>query len=146
MKIIATAAVITLTASSFLGAPLASAEASDPCSNKNSNMEMRECYAREQARVTAEADSLADRIAAEFRKEAQDPAADGVVADTLRNAASAVTGSQKAWKAYRDQHCSAVEYSWTTGSGAGTAYEACMFEFGQVRLRELRSAFDSFLH
>jgi len=109
-------------------------------------MEMRECYAREQARVTAEADSLADKIAAEFRKEAQDPAADGVVADTLGKAASAVTNSQTTWKAYRDQHCSAVEYSWTTGSGAGTAYEACMFELGQARLRELRSAFGSSLH
>jgi uncharacterized protein YecT (DUF1311 family) len=146
MKIIATTAIIALTLSSLGGSPLASAKTSDPCSNENSNMEMRECYAREQARVTAEADSLADKIAAEFRKEAQDPAADGVVADTLGKAASAVTNSQTTWKAYRDQHCSAVEYSWTTGSGAGTAYEACMFELGQARLRELRSAFGSSLH
>jgi uncharacterized protein YecT (DUF1311 family) len=145
MKTIAAIAALTLTVFS-LGSPLASGETSDPCSNKNSNMEMRECYAREQARVTAEANSLADKIAAEARKEAQDPAAQGVVADTLRKAAAAVTSSQTTWKTYRDQHCRAVEYSWTTGSGAGTAYEACMFELGEARLRELRSAFDSFLH
>jgi uncharacterized protein YecT (DUF1311 family) len=145
MKTIATAAVITLTILYWNSFP-ASAETSDPCANKGSNAEERECYSREQARVSLEADSLANQIAATFRKDAQDPAWRGVVADMLRKTASAVTQSQKTWKAYRDQHCRAVEYSWTTGSAAGTAYESCMFELGQARLRELRSSFDSSLH
>jgi len=102
-------------------------------------MEMRECYAREQARVNLETDSLASKIANEFRKEAQDPVAKGVATDTLSKAAAAVTQSQKTWKDYRDQHCSAVEYSWTTGSGAGTAYEVL-----HVRTRTSASAGTAF--
>jgi len=146
MKTIANTAVMALALSFFVSLSLASAETDDPCSKKNSNMEMRECYSREQARVNAETDSLAEKIAADLRKGAQDPVMEGVVADLLRKAASAVTQSQKTWKSYRDQHSSAVEYSWTTGSGAGTVHEACLFELGQARLRELRSAFDSSLH
>jgi uncharacterized protein YecT (DUF1311 family) len=120
----------------------ANAQSGDPCEKKTSNMEMRECYARAGARVNAETDTLAKRIADEFGREAQNPVNAPVVADLLRKAASSVMQSQKTWKDYRDQHCSAVEYSWTTGSGAGTAYEACLFELGQARLRELRSAFE----
>lgn len=141
MKTIASAAVITLALSSLAGLSPASAESDDPCGGKNSNMEMRECYAREQRQINVATDLLANKIAGQFRNEAKDPMAKGDVADTLRKAASAVEQSQKTWKAYRDQHCSAVEYSWTTGSGAGTAYEACMFQLGQARLRELRSDF-----
>lgn len=137
---------MTLTLSTCVGPSLANAESVDPCGNKNSNMEIRECYAKEQTRVNLEADLLASKIAADLGKEAEDPVSKVGVADLLRKAAAAVTQSQKTWKAYRNEHCQAVEYTWTTGSGAGTAYEACMFELGQARLRELRSAFDSFLH
>jgi len=103
---------------------------------------MRECYAREQARVNADTDSLASDIAAEFRKLAQDPALGPNVTDSMGKAASEVERSQETWRAYRDQHCSAVAYSWTIGSGAGTAYQQCLFRLGQARLQELRSGFN----
>ena len=105
-------------------------------------MEMRECYGREQKHITDETDLLAAEIAAQFRKEAQESKADIGVADPLLKAASAVEQSQRTWKTYRDQHCDAVAYSWTTGSGASTAHEACMFQLGQARLRELRTDFN----
>ena len=98
---------------------------------------MRECYTKEQRRVNAEADSLVKKIAADFRKEAQDPT-DGQAAIAIKKAATAVLRSQIAWRAYRDQHCRTVELSWTTGSGAGTAYEQCMFELGKERLHDLQ--------
>jgi uncharacterized protein YecT (DUF1311 family) len=139
MKATASAGILTLILSSFANIAIARAESSDPCGTKNSNMEMRECYGKEQVRVNAETDILANKIVAGLRKEAQDEG--GVVADLLRKAADAVARSQTTWKSYRDQHCSAVEYSWTTGSCAGTAHESCMFELGQARLRELRSSF-----
>ena len=128
MKNFAALAFITLTLSTCAGPSLANAESVDPCGNKKSNMEMRECYAKEQARVNLEADLLANKIAANLRNEAEDPVGKGVVADLLRKGVSAVTRSQTTWKAYRDQHCRAAEYVWTTGSGAGTAYEACMLD------------------
>jgi len=113
------------------------ARSNDPCESRGSNLEMRECYTNEQRRVNAEADSLAKKVAADFRKEAQDPT-DGQAAIAIKKAATAVLRSQIAWRAYRDQHCRTVELSWTTGSGAGTAYEQCMFELGKERLHDLQ--------
>jgi uncharacterized protein YecT (DUF1311 family) len=114
---------------------------SDPCSEESSNSEMRECYAREQARVNAEAERLARQIAADHLKEATDPANKGAAATCLKKAASMITASQKSWKNYRDQHCKAVLNEWTTGSGAGTAYESCMFEVGSARVKQLQADF-----
>jgi len=110
----------------FFGPLRAGAQSGDPCSDKNSNVEMRDCYSKQQARVNAEADLLANNITAQFRKLAQDPALGPNETDLLRKAASAVTRSQETWKAYRDQHCRAVAYSWTSGTGSGTAYESCL--------------------
>ena len=139
MKTIAAVAVILVWS---VGPPGVSAQSGDPCGDKNSNVEMRACYAKEQARVNADTDLLASNITARFRKLAQDPALGSNESELLRKAASAVTRSQETWKVYRDQHCRAVAYSWTTGTGSGTAYESCLFRLGQARLEELRSAFN----
>jgi uncharacterized protein YecT (DUF1311 family) len=117
----------------------------DLCQNKHSNVEMRECYANEQARVNSEADLLANKIAAVFRKQSQDSSNGAVITQLMLKAASAVLQSQKSWKEYRDQHCSAVEFSWTTGSGAGTAHESCMFNLGRQRVEDLRADFNAYL-
>jgi uncharacterized protein YecT (DUF1311 family) len=138
MKIVASVAVMFALFFSF---NLAADQKGDPCPHEQSNAEMRQCYGREQIRVTAEADLAARKIAADYRKEALDPSYSGPIAMQLRKAASSVIASQNTWKAYRDQHCNAVAYSWTTGSGAGTAYEECMFRLAQERLHELRSDF-----
>jgi hypothetical protein len=90
------ATVICVTA-----ATLASA-AEDPCRDKQSNADIRECYWKEQGRVNAEADSLANGIAMRLYKEAQDPSAAGVPAELLRKAAARVIKSQQTWKIYRD--------------------------------------------
>jgi uncharacterized protein YecT (DUF1311 family) len=104
---------------------------------------MRQCYYREQIRVNAEADSLAARFAAKLRGDAQNRENGQVANDALERAATEIAQAQQTWKDYRDHHCMAVEYSWTTGSGAGTANEACLFNLGRQRVRELHSAFDS---
>ncbi|HWF05719.1 MAG TPA: lysozyme inhibitor LprI family protein [Candidatus Angelobacter sp.] len=139
MKIIAGAAVVMFVL--FFSFNLAADQKGDPCANEQSNAGMRQCYAREQTRVTAEADLAARKIVTDYRKEALDPSYSGPIAMQLRKAASSVIASQKTWKAYRDQHCNAVEYSWTTGSGAVTAHEECMFRLAQKRLHELRADF-----
>ena len=115
----------------------------DPCANEDSNVDQRVCYTKQQTLVNAQADSLATRLSLDLRKDAADSSAEGdkIVADLLRKAARELARSQKSWRAYRDQQCNAVLYSYTTGSGAGTAYEACMFQLGQSRVRELRDSF-----
>jgi uncharacterized protein YecT (DUF1311 family) len=146
MKAIAAAAIVLLGFACFFALTSAHAKSADPCQNKRSSVEERECYAREQARINAEADSLATKIAAAFRKDAQDHPDDGAVVQELtRKAASAVLQSQKSWRDYRDQYCRAVEFSYTTGSIAGTAYESCMFQLGQQRVHELRLDFNGYL-
>jgi uncharacterized protein YecT (DUF1311 family) len=117
-------------------------QSEDPCGGSTSNVEMRECYAKEQVRANREADALAEKISTDAIQDSKDPAFKGPEADLLQKSAASLARSQKSWKAYRDQHCAAVEYSWTTGSGAGTAYEACMFHLGRARAQELKADFN----
>ena len=147
MKNFGNAAIVILVLLSFIASTSAATEPDDPCRDegyKKSNRETRECYSREQVRVTTETDSRANKIAYGLRQEARDFEARfprTVVGEMLRRAASAVVRSQKTWKIYSAQHCKAVEYTWTTGSGAGTAYERCMFQLGKERLGLLQSEF-----
>jgi uncharacterized protein YecT (DUF1311 family) len=109
-----------------------------------SNMDMRNCYTKHQQRINAEADAYALNAAREFQKQAKDPEVIGISpasGEDIRKAGIAVANSQRSWRAYRDQHCSALEYSYTTGSGAGTAYEACMYFIGAARLEQLKADF-----
>jgi uncharacterized protein YecT (DUF1311 family) len=118
------------------------AQGTDPCRNKDTAIETRECYTREQTRVNTEADKLATGLAADMRKQAGDAALGAAASDLLRKGAAAVLQSQTTWKAYRDQHCQAVAFSFTTGSGAGTAHESCLLQLAQARVNELKLAFN----
>jgi uncharacterized protein YecT (DUF1311 family) len=116
----------------------------DPCADKDySNSELRQCYSKEQSRVNAEADELAKEMAADFRHAAKDKELGNshISESLLRKAALEVLQSQNAWKASRDHLCNALFYSYTTGSGAGTAYEKCMYSLGRSRQRELEASF-----
>lgn len=42
-------------------------------------------------------------------------------------------------------YCSAIEFTLTIGSGAGTAYESCLFNVGQQRVYTLRVDFGDWL-
>jgi len=138
-----TLAVLTLCLFGFLQSSSAGVGSTDPCRHEKSNADEGKCYAREQARVNAAADSLARKFTSQLRKAASDDAAQGdtIEADLLGKTADALANSEENWKAYRDQQCKAVWYSYTTGSGAGTAYQSCMFELGRRRIRELRLSF-----
>jgi uncharacterized protein YecT (DUF1311 family) len=134
---------LVVTALLFLNVHSAEANHSDdPCQGKGSNREMRECYATEQARINGKADALVEKIAADLLKDAKDPLHGASESDALRRAAATLGSSQQSWRMYRDQHCKAVEYGWTNGSGAGTAYDACMFALGEDRVHQLRSDFN----
>ena len=98
MKTLAVVAAFILVC--FVGPPRTGAQSGDPCSDKNSNAEMRDCYSKEQARVNAETDLLASSITARFRKLAHATALGPTETDLLRKAASALTRSQETWKAY----------------------------------------------
>jgi uncharacterized protein YecT (DUF1311 family) len=113
----------------------------DPCAREQSNAGQRICYTRAQTKVTIATDLEVKERAAEFLKQAQDPSLGPGVTDEVRKAASALTASQKLWKAYRARHCNAVAHSYTTGSGAGTAEEKCLFRLAQERLQELQTMF-----
>ena len=131
-----------VTMSAILFAVTSTAQDHDPCKDKESNADMRDCYWKEQLRVNREADSLAHDIEIRLRKNAEDtPQQEKIVADLVLKAAKSLARSQGTWRSYRDQHCEAVMNSWTTGSGAGTAYEACMYQIGKGRLQALRSDF-----
>ena len=113
----------------------------DPCLGRGSNAEQGRCYAGEQARTNSEADDLVKKITTSNLRVAKDPEWRGTNARLIRQSATALKRSQEKWKEFRDQYCNAVQHSWTTGSGAGGAYQACMFELGKARVEQLRSDF-----
>ena len=139
MKLSVTSA---LTVGLMLFTVSATAQENDPCKGKQSNADMRECYWKQQLLVNRQADSIAHNIEVRLRRDGHDVQGQGEIAAGLfLKAASSLARSQSFWKSYRDQHCHAVMYSWTLGSGAGTAYEACMYQMGKTRLQGLKSDF-----
>lgn len=128
-----------------VGWTLANAQSTDPCANRTSNRETRQCYSTEQVRLNAEAEALLSEIVTSLREGAKGSSQGAAVNHALQEAASTLVDSQQGWKRYRDQNCKAVELSWTSGSGAGTAYEACMFTLAQQRIQSLRNDFDAYL-
>ncbi|MGA9673521.1 MAG: lysozyme inhibitor LprI family protein, partial [Terracidiphilus sp.] len=72
----------------------------------------------------------------------KEKALDGpIVLQALENAAKKLEDSQVSWRSYRDQYCDAVRLSFTTGSGAGTAMEECLYRTALARVRQLRLDF-----
>lgn len=119
--------------------------ARDPCRTKQSNVDMRGCYTKEHTQVDAQLNSYVGKIATALAEVTRKHKNSTVSDDVLRKSAAGVRTSQKAWNNYRDDYCTSVEDSYTTGSGAGTAYEECMFHLGQARLQELHRYFGLWL-
>jgi uncharacterized protein YecT (DUF1311 family) len=119
-----------------------SAQSKDPCASQQSNKEMRDCYTAEQKRANSEVDALVNAIGKRLRGAARDSGDGALANDLVRKAALTLVEAQGSWKNYADQHCRAVEFTWTTGSGAGTAYEACMYNLAKQRIRDLRRDFE----
>jgi uncharacterized protein YecT (DUF1311 family) len=143
IKLMAATVCVAFVLCGFFALASDKGSAKDPCSNKDySNSELRQCYTKAQLRVNAEVDERAEEMAADFRHNAKDEVyGNGVISEELRKAASEVLKSQRAWKAYRYHLCNAVAHNHTTGSGAGRAYEKCMYELGRAHQRELEAAF-----
>ncbi len=108
---------------------------------QESNAEMRQCFALQQLKVSEEVDRRTAQIAASFRSMAADADKDGRHEDAqkLRSVAVLMLQAHTSWKKYREQYCRAVELSWSSGSGAPTAHQQCLFEVGRQRLNELSS-------
>jgi len=107
---------------------------------------MRECYSKAQTGMNKVADDLAVRVAAELRRTSpKEKALYGpVILDALENAAKSLEQSQISWREYRDQYCNAIRFRYTTGSGAGTAMEECLYWVASARVQQLKDNFPGF--
>lgn len=144
MKIISISALLILVLSESGSITMCAGQfGNGPCRGAQSNAEARACYAQEQLRVNSQVESLTKVIASNLRKVSLVDPSDTIEDGLLKMAASKVEKSQIEWKAYCAEYCAAVEASWTTGSGGGTANERCMFELGHSRLEQLKSDFDA---
>ena len=123
----------------------ASGQKNDPCPDgpNVSNAEMRQCYTKAQTMENKKADDLAAHVAANLRGITPKERAfyGPVIVQCLEDAAKQLDASQLAWRTYRDQYCNAVASSYTTGSGAGTAMEECLYTTALARVRQLRLDF-----
>jgi hypothetical protein len=108
-----------------------------------SNYETKECYWKAQIDMNKLADDVVARAIANLRgtspreKEIYGP----VILQLLESAAKKLEDSQVSWRSYRDQYCDAVKFSYTTGSGAGTAMGECLYRTALARVRQLRLDF-----
>jgi lysozyme inhibitor LprI len=119
----------------------ASGQKEGPCPDgpNVSNAEMRECYTKAKVMTNMRADDLAARAAANLRGITPNQKAlyGPVVVQCLEDAAKQLDASQLAWHTYRDQYCNAIASDYTTGSGAGTAMEECLYTIASARVRQL---------
>ncbi len=122
----------------FAVCPICASGQHDPCPD-GSNVEMRVCYTKAQTEMNKRADGLAARIAEDLRTPSpRDLDFDSpAIVKMLKDAAERIDTSQIRWRAYRDEYCNAVILGYTTGSGAGTAYERCMYSTAAARVQEL---------
>jgi Lysozyme inhibitor LprI len=126
------------------------AQKNDPCVETMtfSNAESRDCYWKEQIAMNKLADDLAAHATTRLRgtspkqKEIYGP----VVLQALEDAARNLEDSQVSWHKFRDQYCDAVKFSYTTGSGAGTAMEECLYTTALARVRQLQRDFPEESH
>jgi len=126
----------------FLPPTFASGQSSDSCSVDGlANAERRLCYSKALQKLNSKVELTVKDFISQFRVGAADRSESPVAAGEYLKAAATMVSSQRLWKKYREQHCQAVAHSYTTGSGAGTAYEACRFRVTQERLVELHNAF-----
>lgn len=127
-----------------------SAQKFNPCPDgpNVSNVEMRECYTKAQTAMNKAADDLVMRITAGMRatapkeKEEYGP----VILDLIEKGAKTLQHSQVSWREYRDQYCESIRLSYTTGSGAGTAWEECYFTLASARVQQLKKDFPDWAH
>jgi uncharacterized protein YecT (DUF1311 family) len=125
-----------------LSSTLTYCQSAGPCGvNGLANAERRLCYSKALQKLNTEVNLTVSDLISQLRPGSEDRRKSTAVADELRKAAAAMKRSQRLWEKYREQHCEAVAHRYTTGSGAGTAYEACRFRVTQERLAELRQAF-----
>jgi uncharacterized protein YecT (DUF1311 family) len=88
-------------------------------------------------------DEIAARIAYNLRtiSPREKALSSSEIIQMLRDAAQKIDSSQAQWKAYRDDYCDAIALSYTTGSGAGTAYERCLYSTAATRVHQLLDDF-----
>jgi uncharacterized protein YecT (DUF1311 family) len=108
-----------------------------------SNTEMRECYTKAQAEMNKKADEIAARIAENLRtiSPKEKDLYGSVIIQLLDDAAQKIGSSQTHWRAFRDDYCNAIGSSYMTGSGAGTAYEQCLYRTAAARVHQLLDDF-----
>jgi len=113
----------------------------DPCPDgpNASNAERRQCYTKAQIPMNNKADEIAARIAGYLRTiSRKEQALDSPeTVKMLKDAAQKIDSSQAHWRSYRDDYCNAIALSYTTGSGAGTAYERCLYTTAAARVHQL---------
>jgi len=120
----------------------------DPCPSYRSNAsnaEINECYTKAQIHMNKKADEIAVRIAENLRTISPKEKAlySSEMIQMLDGAAHKLGTSQTHWRAYRDDYCNTIKLSYTTGSGAGTAYEHCLYSTAAARVRQLLDDFPS---
>jgi uncharacterized protein YecT (DUF1311 family) len=113
---------------------LAAALASTNCAAAQSNVDMKECAARELARVDAALNRQYAQTLANMRAVDKDYPK---TADTRPGFAAALLASQRAWLTFRDAQCTIEGYSMRGGTGEGLVVARCKATMTAERTKAL---------
>ncbi|NVK16348.1 MAG: DUF1311 domain-containing protein [Rhodobacteraceae bacterium] len=113
----------------FLAATPGFADPALECGDAGSQVAIGECVADDEERVEA-ALATALRFAQEAAEEL-----DSITERAV--AVPALDAGQRAWEAYREEHCAFVGATYGGGSGTGIAIRSCWTSLGRARVDEL---------
>ncbi len=113
---------------------LAAALASTNCDAAQSNVEMKECAARELAHVDAALNRQYNQTLAKMRNVDKGYP---ITADKRPGFAATLLASQRAWLTFRDAQCTIEGYSMRGGTGEGLVVATCKAAMTAERTKAL---------
>lgn len=106
------------------------------CANASSNIEIGNCVEAAYQKADKELNAIWPKVLAYI-----DSQGDYMPADAMAKWKATIVAAQKAWVAFKEGDCAAVEYEWWGGSGAGIAQTSCLYAHTAQRVDDLKERY-----
>jgi uncharacterized protein YecT (DUF1311 family) len=120
-------------------------QASNPCADPPSQLQMNRCAAAEYRKVDAELNALYDRLIKNFEKDVNDAHREND-ANQIKYSETGLNElkeAERAWILYRDLHCKAAEQRFEGGTIRPLIWSGCMRQVTEHRIDELKGAYEN---
>ena len=120
-------------------------QASNPCADPQSQLEMNRCAAAEYQKADSGLNALYDRLIKTLEKDVSDAHRENN-ADQIKYSETGLNDlkeAERAWIQYRDLHCKAAEQRFEGGSIRPLIWSGCMRQVTEHRIDELKGAYEN---